>query len=282
MRKSTSDFKGAKALSVIILILVFLFLLFPLYWMILTSFKTNMEAFRFPPSFILQKPSVDSYKSLFTVNNDFFTYYANNFIISGLVTLLTLLVAIPAGYALSRYHFKWNGFLIAAITASQMFPLVSRLISLYDIMSRIHLIDTRSGLTFAMTASLAPFSAMLMTGFFDGIPREVEEAAYVDGAGRLRSFAEIALPLTGAGILACGIYTFLQAWDDYLHAVTLIQSDGLRTLSAGIALRYLGELSYDWSLINTISIIGTLPMLLIFFFFNKYMVKGLVSGAVKG
>ena len=84
------------------------------------------------------------------------------------------------------------------------------------------------------------------------------------------------------GILAVGIYSFLLAWDDYLHAATLIQTDGLRTLSIGIALRYLGELSYDWSLINTISIVGTIPMLLLFFFFQKYMVKGLVAGAVKG
>ncbi len=282
MKKQKSKNKGGKILAVIVLIIVFIFLLFPLYWMILTSFKTNMEAFRFPPTFTIKNPTIQSYKSLFTVNNDFFTYYINNFIISGLVTVLTLFVSILAGYALSRYNFKWNKFLIAAITAAQMFPVVSRLISLYGIMSRAQLIDTRAGLTFALTATLAPFSAMLMTSFFDGIPREVEEAAYVDGAGRLRSFVNIALPLTGSGIFACGIYTFLQAWDDYLHAVTLIQTDELRTLSAGIALRYLGELSYDWSLINTISIIGTLPMLLIFFFFNKYMVKGLVSGAVKG
>ena len=90
------------------------------------------------------------------------------------------------------------------------------------------------------------------------------------------------VPLVTPGILSVGIYSFLLAWDDYLHAATLIQSDSLRTLSIGIAMRYLGELSYDWSLINTISIVGTLPMVFLFFFFQRYMVKGLVSGAVKG
>ena len=92
----------------------------------------------------------------------------------------------------------------------------------------------------------------------------------------------IVVPLVKPGMLAVGIYAFLMTWDDYLHAVTLIQSDSLRTMSAGVAMRYLGELSYDWSLINTISIVGTVPMLLLFFFFQKYMIKGLVAGAVKG
>ena len=92
----------------------------------------------------------------------------------------------------------------------------------------------------------------------------------------------IVVPLVKPGMLAVGIYAFLMTWDDYLHAITLIQTDSLRTMSAGVALRYLGELSYDWSLINTISIVGTVPMLLLFFFFQKYMIKGLVAGAVKG
>ena len=123
---------------------------------------------------------------------------------------------------------------------------------------------------------------MLMASFFDRVPKALEEAAYVDGAGRLKVLWRIVVPLVKPGMLAVGIYAFLMTWDDYLHAITLIQTDSLRTMSAGVALRYLGELSYDWSLINTISIVGTVPMLLLFFFFQKYMIKGLVAGAVKG
>ena len=99
---------------------------------------------------------------------------------------------------------------------------------------------------------------------------------------QLKVLWRIVVPLVKPGMLAVGIYAFLMTWDDYLHAITLIQTDSLRTMSAGVALRYLGELSYDWSLINTISIVGTVPMLLLFFFFQKYMIKGLVAGAVKG
>ena len=265
-----------------ILIIILLFLLFPLYWVLITSFKTNMEAYRATPTFWPDAPTVESYIKLFTKNNDFFTYYKNNFIVAGGTALVTTALAILSGYALSRFHFRWNGWVMAALLSSQMFPVVSRMISLYGMMNKMHLINTHLGLIFALTAAMLPFTVMLMSSFFDGVPKAVEEAACVDGASRMAVLWKIVVPLVKPGMLAVGIYAFLMTWDDYLHAITLIQTDSLRTMSAGVALRYLGELSYDWSLINTISIVGTIPMLLLFFFFQKYMIKGLVAGAVKG
>ena len=266
----------------VVLLIILLFLLFPLYWVLLTSFKTNMEAYKFPPTFTVKNPTVQSYINLFTVDNDFFTYYKNNFVVAGSAALITTLMAIMAGYALSRFNFKWNAWIVAAFTSAQMFPVVSRLISLYKILGDVHLINTHPGLILAVTAGMLPFTIMLMSSFYDGIPKELEEAARVDGASRLQILFKVVVPLVKPGMLAVGIYSFLIAWDDYLHASTLIQTDALRTLSAGVALRYLGELSYDWSLTNTIFIVGTIPMVIIFFFFQKYMVKGLVAGAVKG
>ena len=269
-------------LKYFVLAVILLFLLFPLYWVLITSFKTNMEAYAFPPSFLPQAPTVESYIKLFTENNEFFIYYKNNFIISGVSAALTVLVALLSGYALSRFHFRWNAWIVAAFMSAQMFPMISRLISLYGLMRGMKLINTHAGLTLALTAAMLPFSIMLMSSFFDSVPVAVEESARIDGASRFGVLFRIVVPLVKPGILAVGIYSFLLAWDDYLHAATLIQTDSLRTLSIGIALRYLGELSYDWSLINTISIVGTIPMLLLFFFFQRYMVKGLVAGAVKG
>ena len=273
---------GLNIIKYVALFIILLFLLFPLYWVLMTSFKTNMEAYRSVPTFIPAEPTVQSYINLFTKNNDFFVYYKNNFIVSGATALITTVLAILSGYALSRFHFRWNAWVAAALLSSQMFPVVSRMISLYDLMNKMHLINTHPGLIFALTAAMLPFTVMLMSSFFDGVPREVEEAAYVDGASRLQVLWRIVTPLVKPGMLAVAIYAFLMTWDDYLHAVTLIQNDALRTMSAGVAMRYLGELSYDWSLINTISIVGTVPMLILFFFFQKYMVKGLVAGAVKG
>ncbi len=270
------------ALAFVLLAMILLFLLFPLYWMLLTSFKTNMEAYKFPPPFIPLQPTVRSYVRLFTENAQFFTYYRNNFIVSGGTALLTTFCAILAGYGLSRFRFKINGAILALLMASQMFPVISRMISLYSLMGEMKLINTLPGLILALTAAVVPFTVALMASFFRGVPRAVEEAALVDGAWLMSILIRIVLPLVMGGVVAVGIYTFLMTWDDYLHALTLIQSDELRTLSVGISMRYLGELSYDWSLINTISVVGALPMILIFFFFQRYMVKGLVAGAVKG
>ena len=266
----------------LLLAIILGFLLFPIYWVLITSFKTNMEAYSFPPTFMIRNPTIDAYLNLFFVQNHFFVYYKNNFIISGAVTLFTAILAIMAGYALSRFRFKWNKWIVAALLTSQMFPIISRMISLYDLLGRINLLNTRMGLSLALIAATLPFTAILMASFFDNVPKEIEEAAYVDGSGRMQILYKVVLPLVRPGILAVGIYAFLMTWDDYLHAATLIQNDALRTLSIGIALRYLGELAYDWSLVNTISIVGMLPMVILFFFFQKHMVKGLVAGAVKG
>ncbi len=266
----------------LILAVILLFLLFPLYWVLMTSFKTNMEAYRFPPTMVPEAPNVISYISLFTEVNFFFIYYKNNFIVSGITAAVTLVLAVMSGYALSRFKIRWNRWIVAAFLSAQMFPIVSRMISLYDLLGKIHLINTRAGLILALTAAMLPFAITLMASFFDGIPRELEEAAIVDGAGRIQTLFQIVMPLVKSGMVAVGIYAFLMTWDDYLHAVTLIQNDSLRTLSAGVALRYLGELSYDWSKVNTISVVGILPIMFLFFFFQKYMVKGLVAGAVKG
>lgn len=272
----------ARILKITLLCLILLFLLFPIYWMLVTAFKTNMEAYQYPPTFFPMNAVMDGFVKLFTVNNQFFVYYGNNFLISGLSALFTCSIAIFTGYSIARFRTKWNKLVIALLLSSQMFPIISRMISLYSIMGSLGIINTRFGLVLAIVATQVPFCCILMSSFFANIPREIEEAAFMDGAGRNTILFKIVTPLVTPGILAVGIYAFLMTWDDYLHAATLIQTDSLRTLSVGIALRYLGELSYDWSLINSISVVGTIPMLMVFFFFQKYMVKGLVAGAVKG
>lgn len=279
MKKKTTGFSLFKYFC---LVLILIFLLFPIYWMVVTALKSNMEAYQYPPSLLPKAPTLESFQSLFRVNNQFFIYYKNNFYVSGIAALLSTLVALVSGYALSRFHFKWNRWILAALMSSQMFPVVSRMISLYGLLGNVNLINTRTGLILAIVAAQIPFCVMLMSGFYDSVPIELEEAATVDGCKRFQTLFRVIVPLVKPGMLAVGIYSFLMTWDDYLHAATLIQTDELRTLSVGIALRYLGELSYDWSLVNAISVVGALPMVLLFIFFQKYMVKGLVAGAVKG
>ena len=266
----------------VVLILIMFFLLFPIYWVVLTSFKTNMESYKYPPTFIPEAPTLNGFINLFTNYPEFFVYYKNNIVVSALSTVMVCFVALFSGYALSRIRINWNKYVIAFLLFSQMFPVVSRLISLYGLLRNWGLLNTITGLVLSITAGQLPFSITLMASFFDSVPKDLEEAAYIDGASRFNTMFKVVIPLVIPGLLAVGIYSFLVAWDDYLYASTLIQNDALRTLSTGVTLRYLGELSYDWSLVNSISVVGTLPMVFLFFFFQKYMIKGLTAGAVKG
>lgn len=263
-----------------VLIIIFIFLLFPIYWMIVTSFKVNSESYRVVPTFWPEKFSLSGYITLFT-DGVFFKYYKNNFIVSALSAIIICVVSIFSGYALSRIKIKWNAVVLATLTFTQMFPVISRLISLYKILNKIGLIDTLAGVIFAICATQIPFAVSLMASFFDSIPNSIEEAAYVDGCSRIRTLFHIVVPLVVPGLLAVGIYSFLMTWDDYLHALTLLRSEDLWTLSQGLKLTYLGEVS-DWQLINSASTLGILPMVFVFFFFQKYMIKGLTAGAVKG
>lgn len=271
---------GGSFLKYLVVLIIFAFLLFPVYWMIVTSLKVNTESYQLIPTLIPQHVSFSGYIKLIQ-DGKFLIYYKNNLIVSGWAAVLICFISIFAGYALSRFHFKWNALLLATFTFSQMMPVISRLISLYTILRKLNLTDTHIGLVFAIIATQVPFAVSLMASFFDSIPRELEEAASVDGCNRWGSLFRVVLPLVVPGLLAVGLYSFLQTWDDYLHAITLIRSSNLWTLSQGLKLTYLGEVS-DWQLINSASTLGALPMVFIFFFFQKYMIKGLVAGAVKG
>jgi multiple sugar transport system permease protein len=265
----------------LVLSILMIFLLFPVYWMISTSFKTNMAIYKVPPEWFPQAPTWDSYINLFQ-GGQFFGYYLNNFKVSILTTLATILMAVFAGYTLSRFRFKGNKAVMVALLSTQMFPVVGLLIALYAFFKSLHLLNTTAGLVFALTAMSLPFCIWLIKGFFDDIPYSLEEAAAIDGCSRFGILFRIVLPLSKPGLLAIGIYTFLQAWDDFLMCLTLITNDALRTLSTGISLKFLGELSYDWATVMTISVIATVPLLLLFIFFQRYMIQGLTAGGVKG
>lgn len=285
MKKRTSKSKSPSRLAgsflkYLVLIFIMVFLLFPVYWMLVTSLKGNIESYQIVPTLWPKAISFEGYLSLLQ-DGKFLVYYKNNVIVSALAAIIICFISVFAGYALSRFHLKWNKILFATFSFAQMMPVISRLISLYTILRKLGLTDSHLGLVLAISATQVPFTVSLMASFFDGIPRELEEAASVDGSGRFGTLFRIIMPLVVPGLLAVGVYSFLMTWDDYLHAVTLIRSDSLWTLSQGLKLTYLGEVS-DWQLINSASTLGAVPMIFVFFFFQKYMIKGLVSGAVKG
>ena len=167
------------------------------------------------------------------------------------------------------------------ILVTQMFPGIVLLLSLYMIYRNLGLLNTYTALILACTTKALPLSIWMLKGFFDTIPRSIEEAAYIDGAGRLRTLYNVIAPLIKPGVVAVSIYTFMVTWDDFIYALTLINRNEMRTLPAGIALAFLGEYGYDWAKIMAASVAASIPILLIFIFLQKYMIAGLTAGAVK-
>lgn len=272
--------KKVHIISYIVLAVLLIFILAPILWMFITSFKPKMVAYKIPPEWLPHSPTLDNYTSVLK-DKIFMVYYVNNFIVSFLSALVTIFLAILAGYSFSSYKFRGSNIIMLAFLSTQMFPVVGIIVALYTVYKNMGLINTQLGLILALTSSALPFSIMLIKGFFDDIPKAIEESAFIDGCGRFGVLFKIVLPLSKPGILAIGLYAFLLAWNDYLYCLTLITKDNLRTLSTGISLRYLGELSYDWSNVMTVSVIGSIPLLVLFIFLQRYLIQGLTAGAVK-
>jgi multiple sugar transport system permease protein len=210
------------------------------------------------------------------------TYFLNSVIASTFATLLSITVSVFAGYAFSRFRFPAKRAVLVFILASQMFPLVVLLVGIYILFRQLNLLDTYLGLILAFTSFSLPFSIWMMRGFFDTVPPELEQAAMVDGATRLQALLRVILPLVGPGVIAVGLYSFLNAWNNLLFALSLTSSQNMRTIPPGFLLTYVGEFQYQWADAMAGSVMVSLPMIVVFIFLQRYLIKGMTAGAVKG
>jgi ABC-type glycerol-3-phosphate transport system permease component len=185
------------------------------------------------------------------------------------------------GYALSRFRFKGSEGAGYLILVTQMLPTTLTVIPIYLIFKSLALLDTRTGLVIAYTTFALPYCLWMMKGFFDTIPRDIEEAAQMDGCSRVSSLFRVVLPLSIPGLVATSLFAFILAWDEYLFGITLLRSAETRTIAVGIA-TFIGEYGTPWDLIMTTSVIATIPVLLMFLFLQRYLLQGLTAGAVKG
>lgn len=257
-------------------------LLFPAYWLLSTSFKTNLAAYSTPPQWWPHPATVENYVRLATGSTNFGMYVRNSLIVCTATAVLAMVVASLAGYAISRLRFPGKRGLLLTILATQMFPSVLILISLYVMYRQFHLINTHIGLILSFTTFAVPFSVWMMKGFFDAIPAEIEEAALIDGCTRLGSMRLVALPLASPGLLAVGLFSFLDGWNNLLYPLTLATSTDVRTIPPGLMLSFLGQFKDDWAGMMAASVVVTVPVMIIFTFLQRYLVAGLTAGAVKG
>jgi multiple sugar transport system permease protein len=254
---------------------------FPIYWMFVGSFQPNSALIRLPPQLIPAAPITTNYVRVMTTAK-YMTYYKNSVIVAASTVAICSAVSILAGYAFSRFRFPGRQVAMTSVLSIQMFPIVAILISLFSFFTTLKLTNTYWALILADITFSLPFSIWFLKSFFDTIPRDLEEAAYIDGCGRFRTIWLVVAPLIKPGILAVAIYSFLQSWDDFIFGLTLITRDAMRTLPVGIAMSFITENEYDWSGMMTVAVVASLPILLIFTFLNRYMIAGLTSGAVKG
>lgn len=262
------------------LIAVTVCFVFPVYWMILTSLKPNENILRLPPQFL---PSIATLQHYLGILRDgkFLLFYKNNLIVSGITTVVALVLATLAAYSFSRYRFRGSRVLMMLFLSTQMFPAMTLLIALYNMYYRLGLLNTYTALVLACSTNALPMSVWILKGFFDTIPKSLEEAAYIDGCSKMGTLVRIIFPLVKPGVLAVGLYAFLISWEDFLWGLTLVNKTEMRTLASGIAMTYLGEYNYDWGRVMAAAVSAALPILIVFIFLQKYLISGLTAGAVK-
>lgn len=266
--------------SYAILLLVILVAVAPAVWMLSTSIKLPTEQYDIPPQIIPDTPSLDNFINVLT-NSKMFDAFINSVIITVCVVAATLLISILAGYGLSRYKFRGHGVLKIGLLFGQMIPSVVVIIPLYFLISKVQLLDTHFSMILADLALTIPMGVIMLSTFFDTVPRELEEAAKMDGCTGIKALFKVILPVAKPGLISVAIYTYIHAWEEFLFALNLSTSTNTRTLPIAIHM-FSGEFAVDWGSTMAASAIVAFPVLLIFLSCNKYFVKGMADGAVKG
>lgn len=254
----------------------------PLVWMILSAFKPDTETSAYPPTFLPAHPTLANFGSLFKIS-PFATFYVNSIIASGTAAVLTIIVSSLAAYAITRFSYRLFEALAGLGLIAYMLPSILVVVPVVEIAQTLHATDSVPAIAVLYTAYFVPFGLWLLRSYFAGIPIELEEAAMVDGATRFIAFRRVVLPQALPGIIATAIFTFSVAWNEYLYASVLLYSPQHQTLSAGLAVFLIGQLdSYSWGVLMAGGTLMTVPVIIMFIFFQRQLVAGWGGGAVKG
>lgn len=258
-----------------------IFFLFPLYWLVLTSLKTQADQFSMPPVWWTRRLTLDYYRGIF--DSSIVRLAWNSVVVASGSTLLSLVAGIMGAYSLSRFHlpFHLNRHLSFWILSTRMFPPIVSIVPLFLIMRNLDLVDSKLALILSYSVFNLPFVIWMMKGFFDELPRELEESALVDGDTPLGAFLRIALPLVRPGIAATAIFCMIVAWNEFLFALILAQTEGALTLPVGIA-NQVTQYEIRWGLMSAAGVVAMTPMFLFALLVQRHLVRGLSLGAVKG
>jgi multiple sugar transport system permease protein len=268
------------ALAYAILGVLLVLVLFPFYWMTITSFKTEDQMRSLVSMFWPSPFVVENYEQLLT-KTDFAVWYRNSALVAISSTLLATAIGTIGAYALARLRFLGRAFLSSATLITYLVPPSILFIPLYAQIRTMGLADSLAGLVAAYPSFTVPFVTWLLMGYFGSIPEELEEAAMIDGATRFGAFRRIILPLAAPGVLAAGLFAFTQAWNEFLYALVFISDVKQRTLPVGLSTFITGDV-YGWGYLMAGAVLTTLPVIAVYTYLQRYMVEGLTAGSVKG
>jgi multiple sugar transport system permease protein len=253
---------------------------FPALWILLTSLKTETELIRSPITYLPDAPTLDNYRIAITAQ-PIFRFMGNSLVVATASTLLCVLVSALAAYALTRLRVPRRNLIMGALLAVSMFPLISLMVPLYSIMRELGLLNTYPALILPYTVLSLPVCTLVMASFFQDIPPDLEAAAMVDGCSRVGALFRVVVPLSAPGVFTAAILAFVNAWDEFLLALTMMNRVQMRTLSVGITL-YQGEFAFPWPLISAALIMAIVPICILIAVFQERVVSGLTAGGVKG
>jgi ABC-type glycerol-3-phosphate transport system permease component len=254
---------------------------FPLLWMISTALKPNEETFAIPPTLIPLHPTLDQFRRLLT-QTPFLTYFANSVVVALGTTALVIIVAIAGAYGLVRFRFPGRSLIAHLVLFTYMLPAVVLLLPLYLTISAFGLANSLFGLVVAYTTFALPFALWLLRSFIAGIPLELEQAAMIDGAGRLSAFIDVVLPQALPGIVSTALFSFILSWNEYLYALVFINQDERKTLPPGVLTMLNQNQNVEWALLMAASVLMAVPVLVCFAFLQKHLTRGFGAGSVKG
>ncbi len=271
--------RGGRAFSLVALLAALAAILFPFYWALVASLTSEAQLFEGLPALPLE-PVLEHYRALFA-ERSFWVPVRNSLVVAGSTTVLSLALGSFCAYALARLRFRGRAPLLAFVLAVSMFPQISIVSPLYLLLRALGLIDSYPGLVLPYVTFAMPLTIWLLVGFFRRLPRELEEAAWVDGAGRLRTFLEVVVPISAPALAASAILTFVYCWNEFLFALSFTLGPERQTVPVAIAL-FRGQYQVPWGQVLAAAVVATAPVAALVLAFQRRIVQGLTSGAVKG
>ncbi len=253
---------------------------FPALWILATSFKNEVELTAKPITYWPQNPVITNYVAAFR-DQPLPTYLLNSAIVALLAMALSLLVSALAAYAIARLNLRHRNLILTLIIAVSMFPLVTLMVPLFEIMRGLNLLNSYWALVLPYTVLNLPVCTLVLVSFFQEIPRDLENAAMIDGCTRLGALFRVVVPLAAPGVFTAGTLAFVNAWDEFLLALSFNAAVAYRTLPVGIQM-YQGEFAFPWPTISAALVIGMVPVVIVILIFQERVVSGLTAGGIKG